>query len=216
MYKRGNSWYSDFWYKGKRHTKSHGPVSKTIAREKDRSFRADVAAGTYTEKRDDPIFNEAIKEYLKKSKVENAESSYKRNLLSSKFLKDHFGSKRIRQIEGNEVLVRQYVKKRKDEIKEKQIARGRTEEEVTYTSINRELALLRAMFNHLIKAGKATKNPVSFVTFFEEVQKERILTDDEENRIIAEIEKSDKRYRHLKDMVVVALNSGMRQGRFWL
>ena len=49
--------------------------------------------------------------------------------------------------------------------------RGRTEEEVTYTSINRELTLLRAMFNVLIKAGRAKKNPVSLVTFFEMVVK---------------------------------------------
>jgi len=50
------------------------------------------------------------------------------------------------------------------------------------------------------------------VTFFEEVQKERILTQEEEDKIIAEIEKSDKRYHHLKDMVTIALNTGMRQG----
>ncbi len=33
MFKRGDSWYSDFWYKGEHYTESHGPVSKTIARE---------------------------------------------------------------------------------------------------------------------------------------------------------------------------------------
>ena len=31
MYKRGDSWYSDFWYDGERYSKSHGEVSKTIA-----------------------------------------------------------------------------------------------------------------------------------------------------------------------------------------
>jgi integrase len=68
------------------------------------------------------------------------------------------------------------------------------------------------MFNVLIKAGKATKNPASFVHFFEEVQKERILTPAEEEKIVEEIEKSDKRYAQLKDMITVALNTGMRQG----
>ena len=83
---------------------------------------------------------------------------------------------------------------------------------MTYTSINRELALLRAMFNVLIKAGKARKNPVSLVTLFEENQRERILSYDEEDRIIAAIETSDKRYDHLKNMVAIALNTGMREG----
>jgi len=51
MYKRKNNWYSDFWYKGERYIKSHGPVTKTVAKEKDRGLRAEVAAGTYTKKR---------------------------------------------------------------------------------------------------------------------------------------------------------------------
>ena len=47
MYKRGDSWYSDFWYEGQRYTDSLGPVSKTVAKEKDRKFRSDVAGGKY-------------------------------------------------------------------------------------------------------------------------------------------------------------------------
>ena len=212
MYRRHNNWYSDFWYKGERYVKSHGPVSKTIGKEKDRAFRAEVAAGTYKKKKNDPPFNQALEEQLKKSQAENEISSYKRNLRSARYLKVHFGNRRISAIEGNQILMRQYVNKRKEEIKAKQMKCGRTEAEVTYTSINRELALLRAMFNVLIKAGKANKNPVSLVTLFDEVQRERVLTYDEEDRIVEEIEKSDKRYDHLKDMVVIALNTGMREG----
>lgn len=212
MYKRGESWYSDFWYQGKRYTKSHGRVSKTIAKEKDRTFRVQVASGAYASKKNDPPFIQAIEEHLKKSEAENQKSSHKRNLLSAKHLKAHFANRRISEIEGNEVLMRKYINKRKEEIEAKQIAKGRAEAEVTYTSINRELALLRAMFNVLIKAGKAKKNPVALVTFFEEIQKERILTPEEEDRIMEAIEKSDKRYDHLRDMVAIALNTGMRQG----
>jgi len=59
------------------------------------------------------------------------------------------------------------------------------------------------------------KNPVSLVTLFDEVQKERILTYDEEDCIIETIIKSDKRYDHLKDMVAIALNTGMRQSEIF-
>jgi len=215
MYQRKSKWYSDFWYKGERYVKSHGPVSKTVANEKDTIMRAQVAAGTYTRKQDNPSFEKAIDEHLKKSKAENQLSSYTRNVLSAKHLKAHFGNKRVSEIEENEVLMRKYMKKRKEEIKANQMKKGRTEEEVTYTSINRELAFLRSMFNILIKAGKAKKNPVSLVTFFEEIQKERVLTYEEEDRIIEQIEKADKRYDHLKDMVKIALNTGMRQGEIF-
>ena len=212
MYNRKGKWYSDFWYQGKRYIKSHGPVNKSTAKDKDRQFRAKVAAGEYVKKTDNPTFIKAIEEHLKKSKAENQESSYQRNLLSAEKLKAHFGNQRISDIEGNEVLIRKYINKRKEGIKAKQTKRGRTEAEVTHTTINRELAFLRAMFNVLIKAGKATRNPVSLVTFFEEIQKERVLTYEEETRIIEALEKLDKRYDHLGDMISIALNTGMRQG----
>jgi len=212
MYKRGKNWYSDFWYDGKRYVKSLGPVSKTVAKEKDRALRSSVAEGVYTKKRDNPTFADALDEHLNKSAAENEPSSFKRNLLSARYLKAHFGKKRIDEIEDNEVLMRRYIKRRKEEIKAKQMALGRTAAEVTYTSINRELALLRAMFNVLIKARKARSNPVRLVHPFEEAQKERILTEEEEERIIRAIEVSDRRYRHLKQMVQIALHTGMRQG----
>jgi site-specific recombinase XerD len=78
--------------------------------------------------------------------------------------------------------MRQYVKNRKEQIRKKQLKQGRNETEITYTSINRELAFLRSMFNVLIKSGKARTNPVRLVKFFEEVQKERVLTPEEEGR----------------------------------
>jgi len=212
MYKRRNNWYSDFWYKGERYTESHGPVSKTVAKEKDRNLRASVADGRYVKARNNPPFDKALDEQLKRSRAENEESSYKRNVASAKHLKSFFGSKRIRKIESDELLMRKYIKKRKAEIREKQLKQGRAENELTYTTINRELALIRKMYNVLIKAGKARKNPVSLVTLFDEIERDRILTLEEEDKIIAAIEKCDKRYHHLKEMVIIALNTGMREG----
>lgn len=159
MYVRNCRWYSDFWYKGERYTLSHGPVNKTIAKEKDRKFRADVAAGIYKKEKDDPPFDKALDEHLKKSKTENTESSDNRNLLSARHLKAFFGKKSISKMQNNEVLMRRYMNQRKAAIAEKQLKQGRNNSELTYTSINRELALMRAMFNVLIRAGKAQKKP---------------------------------------------------------
>ena len=212
MYKRGDRWYSDFWYEGKRYTKSQGPVSKTIASEKDRRFRSDVASGKHQRKADNPLFKEAMREYLKQSKAQNVESSYKRNILSASHLSGFFGSKRIWSIESNEVLMRKYINLRKESIQEKQISRGRDVSEVTYTSINRELALMRSMYNVLIKAGKVRRNPVALVTFFEETEKERVLSPSDVEKIFQAIETADVRYQHLKDILVIGLNTAMRMG----
>jgi integrase len=92
------------------------------------------------------------------------------------------------------------------------LKQGKDEHEITYASISRELAFRRTMFNVLIKAGKATKNPVFLITFFEEIQKERILSSGEISKILGAIEKADSRYRHLKEMTIKALNTAMRQG----
>ena len=135
MYKRGDSWYSDFWYGGERYTEGHGPVSKTAAKEKDRKMRSEVADGTYIKNKNNPTFSESVDEHLKKSMAENQLSSYQRNTLSAKYLKAFFGDRRIRTIEGNEILMRKYVNSRKSQIKAKQIKQGRAEDEVTYTSI---------------------------------------------------------------------------------
>ena len=212
MYIRNDRWYSDFWFKGERYTLSHGPVNKTVAKEKDRKFRSDVAAGIYKKEKDNPLFNDALDGHLKKSKAENAESSYRRNLLSARHLKSFFGKKRISKIQSNEVLMRKYMNQRKEAIAIKQLKQGRHKSELTYTSINRELALMRSMFNVLILAGKADKNPVSLVTLFEEPQKERVLSQDETERIFIAIDSSDIRYSHLKDIIIIGLNTAMRLG----
>jgi integrase len=212
MFKRGDRWYSDFWYKRERYKKSWGPVSKTIAKEKDRALRSDVASGDHAKRKSNLSFSAAIKEHLKRSKAENQKSTYARNKSIASHLQDHFKDKRISSIENNEILMRQYVKNRKEQIRKKQLKQGRNETEVTYTSINRELAFLRSMFNVLIKSGKARTNPVTLVKFFEEVQKERVLTPEEESTLFQTIEKADVRYHHLKDIVTVALNTAMRQG----
>ncbi|RZB36330.1 MAG: hypothetical protein SRB2_02155 [Desulfobacteraceae bacterium Eth-SRB2] len=124
MYKRSDSWYSDFWYKNERYTESHGPVSKTVATEKDILFRAQVASGFYKKMKHDPPFYKAIDEHLKKSKAENQASTHKRYLICAGHLKNHYGKKRISSIESNEILIRKYINKRKEQIKEKQLKQG--------------------------------------------------------------------------------------------
>lgn len=47
MYRRQNSWVTDFWWEGRRYKKSWGPVSKTTASEKEGKFKRDVKEGRY-------------------------------------------------------------------------------------------------------------------------------------------------------------------------
>jgi integrase len=76
------------------------------------------------------------------------------------------------------------------------------------STVNRFTALLKRMFPLAIQEGYGTENPVQKIKFFSErdTLKERILTPDEEERLLGEC--SD----HLKIIIKVALNTGMRLG----
>lgn len=76
------------------------------------------------------------------------------------------------------------------------------------STINRYLAILKRMFNIAIDWGYAKENPVKRVKFYTEKDnlKERILTEEEEDRLL------EASSEHLRTILVVALNTGMRRG----
>jgi len=76
------------------------------------------------------------------------------------------------------------------------------------STTNRELALLKVMFSKAIDWGLCSTNPVKKVKFYPETEniKERILAPDEEARLLASSPD------HLRPILLVALNTGMRRG----
>lgn len=78
----------------------------------------------------------------------------------------------------------------------------------TKSTTNRYLALLKRMFNIAVEEGYLEENPVKKVKLYSEKDnlKERILTEQEERKLM---EASSK---HLKSILIVALNTGMRLG----
>jgi len=79
---------------------------------------------------------------------------------------------------------------------------------VTKSTINRELTILKKMFNLAIDWNLAEQNPVAKVKLFSEkdTKKERILKDEEEAQLLPSCPK------YLRPIIIVALNTGMRRG----
>ncbi|MCJ7681865.1 MAG: site-specific integrase [Candidatus Aminicenantes bacterium] len=83
----------------------------------------------------------------------------------------------------------------------------RLEDGVKKSTTNRELALLKKMFNLAIDWGYCQDNPVRKVKFFSEKDnlKEQILPEEMEQLLL------EKSAEHLKPIIIIALHTGMRK-----
>jgi hypothetical protein len=98
MYKRGKSWYSDLVHKGERYTKSHGRISKSVAKEKDEKFKTEVREGKHQQKSKRIRFEVFADIYLEYAKTNKKPSAARRNESSINMLKPYFSGKLLNEI----------------------------------------------------------------------------------------------------------------------
>jgi integrase len=123
-------------------------------------------------------------------------------------LRDYFGSCRLRSITQGDV--RQFHASR--------LAQAtRTKTQRTIASVNRELSMLRHMLNVAQREGWILRNPFaagdSLISLADENKRERILTREEEVKLLAACETPQR--AHLKAILICALDTGMRQGEIF-
>lgn len=217
MYKRSDSWVSDFWYDGQRYIKSWGAISKTTAGEKDGRFKRDVKEGNYQARARRIKFEEFAKKYMQHAKLHKKPKSAGRNQTSINMLMPHFKGKLIGHI--TPFMVEQYKKKRREQVadpkqrKNLQKKKGRAP-----ATVNRDIATLRNMLNKAVEWGYLRTSPMAKVKQFkEDNEKMWVLTDQEEERLLEQCAKSAQRAgkRYLKDLVEFALYSAMRQSEIF-
>lgn len=197
VYKRGKSWILDFYYGGTRYYESVGPVNRTVAKEKLVIRKREVIQGLYKPKAAIVQFDKFKDLYLEYSESNKKKSSYGRDISSLKNLSKVFSGKTLSQIAP--FSVERYKTTRRDQ-------------GVAPATINRELGCLRHMFNIAIKWGKVQANPVTGVSFLKEPkEKDRILTYEEEIQLLETVRTGHKS-KHLENIIIVALHTGMRKG----
>ncbi len=190
------NWYISYYFEGQKISESVSP-NKRFAEEAYKAVMGEIAKGKYNLKRDtkSPKFEDYAETYLEYSKANKR--SYKTDITMFKALSAFFKGYKLSKI--TPFLIEKYRIERS-----KKVTRM-SKKPIAKSTIDRELATLKAMFNMAIRDGKADNNPVKEVKFFrEDNKKERILTPEEIQRLLAECK------GHLKPIVQIALNTAMR------
>ncbi|WP_458250702.1 tyrosine-type recombinase/integrase [Geobacter anodireducens] len=108
-------------------------------------------------------------------------------------------------------IAKQHFGKRPTKADVVEYQKARRREGVTGASINRELSYCRAAVNRAIRQEIAKSNPFDNFQKFKETARMRYLTKDEIKRLFQAIENHTEQCKHLRDIVVIAICSGMRK-----
>jgi integrase len=139
-------------------------------------------------------------------------------LTAWKALAEGFGRQRIKGITHSDI--EQYKLARLDTPVVRGKGKKRTETQRTVATVNRELELLRAMMKFAVRQNWLVRSPFEMgdplIDKSCETRRERVLTFEEEKRLLDACEKvskdNRKRWAHLKGLLVAALDTGCRRG----
>lgn len=218
IYKRGQVWWMNFQFNGKRIQESTKCKNKRDAETVERAYRTQLAKGEVgiIDKPDAPNFEMAMKDYLAWAEVEHAKKpntlrSYKS---TSRALCAFFAQTKIDEIGSGDVeKFKQWRSKQKCQPRSEVKSTKKSDKKKPKTklstlkpaTINRELALLKIVFNYFIKKDILLKNAVSSVKFFsEDNQQTRVVSNEEEKVYLMAASQP------LQDFATVMIDTGMR------
>lgn len=188
---KGETWYIDYFINGVRKREAVG-TNKKLAEEVLAKRRIQIKEHQFLDIKKDykTRIDEIADDFLKYSK--NNKKSYERDQISVNHLLKYLGTKRLSEITPN--LIEQYRDYRLNE------------GNVKHSTVNREIACLKCIFNWAIKNQKATVNPMKQVRLFKEDNtRTRYLSKEEIEKLV---EASTDR---IKPIVIAALTTGMRR-----
>jgi integrase len=199
IYKRGQTYWFEFTFEGRRIRRSAKTRSRKAAREIEAAYRVKLAKGEVgiEEPKRVPTFSTAIKEFLAWSKHEHAAhpNTHSRYEVSSKALKRFFRDTPLDRITPETVeRFKTWRAKKKSDL---------TGRPLRPATINRELACLKILFNRF--EGSVPKNPVRKVRFLaEDNEQTRVLNVDEERLYLLGASQP------LRDIATIMLETGLR------
>ena len=192
LYKKRENWFIDYYVNGRRKRERIG-TSKKVAETVLKKRKVQIAEGKFLniDRAERVKFKDFAPIYLETQAKPNKRSWKTTDEKYLKNLVPYFGEKYLHEITSE--MLERYKAHRK--------------ETVSVASVNRELALVKCMFNKAITWGYANGNPVRGVKLFKENNwRTRFLEREEIGRLLSCSPPM------LRAILTVALNTGMRKG----
>ena len=211
IFKRGRVYWYHFLFNGEHIQKSTKQGNPRTARQIEAAHLTALAKGEVgiTERKKIPSMKAAMANFLKWASQEHqmAPSTAERYRYSSMALLRFFCDKPLDKITPEEV--ERYKASRAAECSTVRRRGSRVSSgiKIRPATVNRELACLRAMCNHAIKAGVPISNPISKTAakaLREDNEQTRVLTYDEQALYLAKASPT------LRDVTTLMLKTGMR------
>jgi len=203
-YQRGKAFYSDFIFEGRRYRKSWGAVSRSVAAEKEGSWKREIRSGKYFQRLRRISFDALAEKVIEWGGASRRPGTVTRWEKSRKNLKATFGGKTLAAITAD--LAEQYKAKRLEEL-------GPGGRPIRPATVNREIDFLKLSIRKAVEWGYLSFNPLATVGHLaEDNERMWVLTEAEEEKLLQECEKSPQRRKYLRALVELALNTGMRLG----
>jgi site-specific recombinase XerD len=190
MFRRGSVWWVSFRVNDKQVRLSTGTENKALAKKIEAKIRTEIAEGRYFEKIPDRTFKELMEKVLN-DPVANLKSKYSYENRVNQII-SHFGEMNLSEITPS--VIQEYKAKRK--------AEG-----LKPATLNREIATMKKAFSLAVEWEWLKHNPIAKVSLEKENNaRTRWLTYGEESELLPVCPE------WLKEIVVFALNTGMRSG----
>ncbi len=219
IYKRGKTYWYKFVFNGVTVRESAKTSNRRTAEQIEAAKKTQLAkreVGLDVDKVFVPTLPEAIEEYLEWSLTEHASktATTHRYKTASIPLLLFFGNKKLDDITPDDI--EKYKQWRSRQTKKSPVKKLAKNKKATTTKIlkpatvNKELATLKIVFNHFIKADILVKNPVSRVKFLQENNENYVvLTSDEERLYLMSASQP------LQDVAILMLDCGCRPNEIY-